>query len=200
MKIQTEYFPGFLNSLDTRAWSASMSELSKSCKSEDDLGPERKTSSTLPHSVKKAAATTQGLSFKNRVFDKSDSICEQPGNETDVLDSSRNIDVTQNISNSPLPNDFSESPLGDDGKGENSFLANHQCNGGFSCEDEFGSSVEMNTHLPNGIPSESFNESDTVPREVTPRVVPTSHDAAIFKRGKENSDCNDHNDHNDCNG
>eukprot|EP00795_Rhopilema_esculentum_P013109 gene13109-3896_t len=71
-----------LNSFDTKAWSASMSELSSSCRSEETLASS--VSTTLPLSTRKQGVS--GMPSNGRVYNKSGSMCELTSHKRKVSD------------------------------------------------------------------------------------------------------------------
>lgn len=139
-----------------------MSELSKNSKSDEELGPERRISATLPHSGKQSLATSQGLSFKNRAFNKSDSICEQPDNEVSKHDS--DIDVGPNL----IPSDTeAERRAKEEDAGEAGLFVSN-------CDDDTTCNAKTNHGLPNGVSHDSNTHHDVSQIGIIPRLLPCS--------------------------
>lgn len=152
--------------MDTRAWSTSMSELSKSFKSEEDLTPEGKTSSTLPRNGNKSSPANQALSSLHRVFDKSDSISEQPDRESKNIEESSADDVKK-ASDVTESDEVTEKEQSDDDGSISS------CGHGNSGS---GSETEVHHKLPNGVSIESNEQIDAGNIGLTPRLLPENFD------------------------
>ena len=177
-----------MSSHEVKTWSTSMTGLSQSYKSEEDLSPPKPASATLPNAQKRSTSGSSKTVLGNHA--SSDESSEQRDNEASDHVVTQGNSVTRNSLDSPLA----------DGAPAENLLASEKASDDFevprdqkAIEDMY--STDISPELPNALFYEGQNEGNAGQKNVSPRLLPSTREDT-GEKGADSATASD-NDYND---